>query len=136
MATQFRVTDLLKGDCEQVIDRLLMDYVIPTNEYQDAACITAILCEIQYIFSQNDGLSKKVKFNIKERGHAELVASSKILQYEGPDSETMLTLNQHSEQWFKDPSSFWKQPVGSRLNHLGPQAETAAYFLHNDEADA
>lgn len=136
MAAQFRVTDLLEGNCEQVIDRPLIDYVIPTNEYKDAACLSAIIGDIQHLLSQNAGLAKKVKYNIEERGHADLIALSKIVHYRGPDSETIETLNEHSEQWLREPSRFWKQLEGSRLNHLGPQSKTVAYFLHNDGMDA
>jgi hypothetical protein len=135
MTTQFSVKGLLKGNSDEVTDRLLVDWSTAADGYEDAACLSAILHEIQQVLSQDDGLSKKVKYSIKQRGQADLDRLAKISQYRGPDSDTVSFLNQHGPPWLQDPSTFWMRPVAPSLSLLSPQAQIVGCYIQTRRDD-
>jgi hypothetical protein len=49
-----------------------------------------------------------------------------VLQYQGPDEETLSVLRSSHSLWLQDPSSFWMWPATCLAD---PQAQIVDYYL-------
>lgn len=137
MATHFKIADLLKGDENEVRElKYWLSNTSPTNKFEDAPFLSSILCEIRDIISENDNLSKNIRYSITERGQKEKDRLRKLLDYPGPDGQTLNVLEQHNEEWMKDPSHFWILPLPQNLHSLNPRTQIVGCFLEAKDDDA
>jgi arginine deiminase len=136
MATHFKIADLLKGDENEVRElKYWLSNTSPTNKFEDAPFLSNILRQVRDIMAENDNLSKKVRYSITERGQKEKDRLTKLLEYRGPDEQTINVLDQHKEEWMKDPSHFWILPLPQNLYSLNPRAQIVGCFLEAKDGD-
>jgi len=105
-----------------------------------AARLTAVLGEAQQLLSKDEQLSKLVQYRVKERGANEKARLQKVLQYQGPDPDTIAVLRDHHDQWLFDPAQFWVRPlpvVANSMGHsIGPQENILICYLQTMRDDA
>jgi hypothetical protein len=75
-----------------------------------------------------------MKYSITER-QKDKVRLAKLGEYRGPDDDTIKLLDQHKEEWLRDPSSFWRLPSPPNANLLDPQAQVVGCFLQAKNDD-
>ena len=96
-----------------------------------------MLREIRSIMIERDGLSSRIPLSIKEKGENEIVRLSNLLQYTGPDIETLGVLATFHKTWLQDPPQFWKLPSEGDLDQIcNPQAQIVGYYLRGQDVDA
>jgi hypothetical protein len=106
-------------------------------KWQKAAHLDSILSHIRTIVARDDTLSKKLRFSVKERGGNDKARLAKLFQLEGLDHNTTQLLAENSEQWSRDPTSFWRRPVIQVATGLRePQAQIVESYLRTHRDDA
>jgi hypothetical protein len=106
-------------------------------KWQKAAHLDSILSHIRTIVAQDDTLSKKLRFAVKERGGNDKARLAKLFQLKELDHNTKQVLAENSEQWYRDPTSFWRRPATQVATGLRePQTQVVASYLrtHSDDA--
>lgn len=77
---------------------------------------------------------KHVKDNLQHKLHRKAeqreVQISKLLQYKGPDVDTINVLEQCSMEWLACPQRFWEHASFGSQAHSDPQVEVIRSFLH------
>ena len=107
------------------------------DELQTAAHLISILAFIHDLVAQDECLSKKVKWTVKERGGNDKARLAKLFQMKRLDHSTTQVLDENWWRWHQDPESFWRRPatpVGTALQE--PQAQVVESYLrtHCDDA--
>ena len=99
--------------------------------------MTTTLREIRSIISERTGLSSRIPLSIKEKGENERARLNNLLQYAGPDKETLRVLDAFQNAWLEDPTQFWRTPSSGYLDQFpSPQAEIVGYYLQGHAVDA
>ena len=83
----------------------------------------------------DNGLSKRVSFNIKEKGGNEKARLANIREYQGPDEETVDILRRNHYWWLQNPSTFWLRPEPESVASMHPQAQIVGFFLQAKRDD-
>ena len=95
-----------------------------------------VLQDIQSILNSDVALSGRVRFQVKEKGLNERRRYEKLLEYQGPDEETVNLLERNHERWLADPAQFWRRPAAPDLSTMDPRAQIIGCFLHTRSDDA
>jgi len=81
-----------------------------------------------------------VQYRVKERGANEKARLEKLLQYQGPDADTVAVLRDYHDYWLHNPAQFWVRPspvVANPIGHpIGPQENILVCYLQTIRDDA
>ncbi|KAB8356711.1 hypothetical protein FH972_024286 [Carpinus fangiana] len=77
---------------------------------EEAHYMTLQLKRIQERLQDNHELARLVPFSVQQRGYRDRNKIVKILSYRGPDPETLHILQDYTQRWHEDPSSFGSPP--------------------------
>ena len=77
-----------------------------------------------------------VKYQIKERGANDQSRFNKVLQFQGPDSDTLAILHDNHNEWLQNPASFWIRPLPAIFGQLDPQQNILCCYLQTVVDDA
>ena len=91
--------------------------------------LTSVLAKIHQVLSNDEELAKLVKYRVQERGHNEKNRLARVLQFRGPDNDTIEVLHNNRQQWLQDPSMFWGRPSLLLVDSSDAQARILAPFL-------
>jgi hypothetical protein len=80
-------------------------------------------------------LSKELPFNLSRKGEKESRQYGMLLNYMGPDSDTITVLLQHHDDWINNPWRFWQGPTSPDLSHLAPQAQIVGRYMYMSRSD-
>jgi hypothetical protein len=94
-----------------------------------ATQLTSVLGKIHQVLSNDEELAKMVKYRVQERGHNEKNRLARVLQFQGPDDDTIEVLRNNHQQWLQDPSMFWRRPSLLPVDPSDAQARIIAPFL-------
>ena len=95
-----------------------------------------MLRDIQELLMNDNQLSQKVMFNVRPKGDQDKIRLAKLLDFQGPDLETVKLLEDHCNLWLQNPRSIWERPSSLNLIHLDPQTQVVGYFLQTLHGDA
>jgi hypothetical protein len=132
--------DLLAGNADEVSAGYLVSHtqIALLMKWQTAAHLDSILSRIRTIVARDEPLSKKLRFSVKERGGNDKARLAKLFQLKGLDHNTNRVLVENSEQWSRDPTSFWRRPATTQVatGLQGPQAQVVECYLRTQRDDA
>jgi hypothetical protein len=136
MATSFTLSELGKGEREEVSSTV--NYIKRHSYHvaQVAARLTSVLGEIRQLLSNDAKLSKIVQYQVKERGANDKSRVKKVLQFRGPDPDTLALLRDHHDGWLQNPASFWVRPLPLLVNPTDAQEEILCCYLQTICDDA
>ena len=97
--------------------------------------MTTALTNIYQMLSNDDELSKLVPFRVQPKGQNDKSRLALLMQYQGPDEDTLSLLRDKHDSWLDNPSSFWT-PAPVLAGASDPQAEIVNYYLQNDRDTA
>ena len=95
-----------------------------------------MLRDAQQILRDDSQLSQMVMFNVKPKGSQDKARLRKLLDFQGPELETIKLLENCGSLWLEYPRNFWRRPIPSNLTHLDPQTQVVGYFLPTIQDDA
>lgn len=88
------------------------------------------------VLANDKELAKMVKYRVDERGHKEKNRLARVLQFRGPDKDTIDVLRNNHQQWLQDPSMFWRRPPLLLTDSSDPQAQIIGPYLQTSRDDA
>ena len=80
-----------------------------------------------------------VDYTVKERGQQDKARFQKLLNFQGPDHDTLSLLEERAADWSLHPLSFWERPLGGASDaqiSLNPQAQIVSCYLQSNRDDA
>lgn len=83
------------------------------------------------MLSNDDELSKLVQFRIQPRRQSEESRFEMVLEYQGPDEDTLEFLRSNHSLWLQNPSLFWICPSPALADSFDPQAQIVHRYLQN-----
>ena len=92
--------------------------------------------EIKTKLSEDKELSKMVPYRITERGQNETSRRNALLQYDGPDVDTVNLLDDNYEEWTRHPAFFWSNPTPKAVDPNNPQAYIVNQYLQTFRNEA
>jgi hypothetical protein len=131
--------DLLAGNSDEVYSGYPVSHtrIALLMEWQTAAHLDSILSRIRTIVAQDEPLSKKLRYAVKERGGNDKARLAKLFQMKQVDRNTIQVLAENSGQWFRDPASFWRRPATQVATALQePEAQVVESYLRSHRDDA
>ena len=136
MATSFTLNELGRGEREEVSSTINYIQRYSHHGAQVAARLTSVLVKIQQLLSNDERLSKMVQYQVKERGANDKSRLEKVLQFQGPDPDTLALLRDHHEGWLQNPASFWVRPLPLMVDPTNAQEEILCCYLQTMLDDA
>ena len=136
MATSFALSELGRGEREEVSSTVNNMENHSQHVAQVAARLTSVLAEIQQFLSKDEKLSKMVQYQVKERGANDKSRVEKVLQFQGTDPDTLELLRDHHEGWLQNPASFWVRPLPLLIDPTDIQEEILNCYLQTIRDDA
>lgn len=137
MMSAFDLPDVVTGTSDEVLARNIDE--CSTADYswsQRAARINSVLREIHSVLLNDEDVSKKVVFSVKERGENDRNRLAKLFLFEGPDPDTKTILQENLDSWRSDPASIWTQPVPAALGSLQAEAGIVGCYIQTKRGDA
>ncbi|KAK5949269.1 hypothetical protein OHC33_009622 [Knufia fluminis] len=113
------------------IYRLMVD-----DDIKDSACVNTLLRDIHSILKEREQLASHVDFDLNQKGAKDQKRWAKLLNYSGPDRDTLVLLAEHAEQWLREPSTFWTWPRPPNLSTLPAPAQIIGCFLETESDSA
>ncbi|KKY27258.1 hypothetical protein UCRPC4_g01159 [Phaeomoniella chlamydospora] len=110
--------------------------VLTDDREELAARLSPLLKEIHGLMSCDNELSKMVGYSVKERNENDKKRLAKLLDYKGPDDDTLAVLEKHRDQWLRDPYSFWIRPSPRVIESLNPEVYIVGCYLQTHRDDA
>ena len=78
-----------------------------------------------------------MRYNVKEQGENERNRLARILDFQGPDHDTLMVLDRNFDNWSACPESFWIRPAHhDDLNSIQPQAHIVGLYIQTQCDDA
>ena len=98
--------------------------------------MTKALINIDQMLSNDNELSKLVPFRVQPKGKYDKARLELLMQYQGPDEDTLSLLRDNHHRWLQNPSSFWICPELVMAGVSDPQAEIVSRYLQHDRDNA
>ena len=136
MATSFTLSELGRGEREEVSSTV--NYIKHYSHHvaQVAARLTSVLVKVQQLLLNDEKLSKMVQYQVKQRGANDKSRLEKVFQFQGPDADTLALLCDHHDGWLQNPASFWVRPLPLMVNPTNAQEEILCCYLQTTLDDA
>jgi hypothetical protein len=136
MATSFILSELGRGERKEVSSTV--NYIKHYSHHvaQVATRLTSVLVEIQQLLSNDEKLSKMVQYRVKKRGANDESRVEKVMQFQGPDPDTVELLRDHHDGWLQNPASFWVRPLPLMITPTDAQEEILSCYLQTTLDDA
>ncbi|KAK5270048.1 hypothetical protein LTR99_008485 [Exophiala xenobiotica] len=110
--------------------------ILSGDANQKAAIINHILGEIHSVLAGDEDISKLVRYKVKERGENDRTRLGKILDFVGPDEDTLHLLSTKISAWTTDPAAFWMRPVPCFLGQIAAPAQIVGCYIQSKRDDA
>ncbi|KAK5947722.1 hypothetical protein OHC33_011260 [Knufia fluminis] len=101
----------------------------------DAATVVDILKSVRTVLQSDKELRKNVPLTISMKNQGNEKSYQGLLQYEGPEDETVTELAINHQWWSVHPASFWQAQLAPDLSHLGPEAQIVGCYMLRDRSD-
>jgi hypothetical protein len=93
--------------------------------------LTSLLENIEQLMSQKKALRKLMPLQVKEKNRNDKRQFSKIFQYRGPDTETLILLTECCVHWWKNPSTFYERTMPKIVDSIDAQAHIIGCYLQD-----
>lgn len=97
--------------------------------------VNRIAKEILARFAKYPQLQEEAGFRIRMKGEEDKNRRAKFKDYQGPDEETIKTLEEHVAEWTADPLVFWNRFSSTTQQFTVPQAYPVLCYLRASACD-
>ena len=94
-----------------------------------------ILESVRTVLQSDKELRTIVPLTVSSKNHRSENSYQGLLQYGGPEEETINELAMNHQWWSVDPASFWHAQLGPDLSRLGPEAQIVGCYILRDRSD-
>lgn len=95
-----------------------------------------ILLELFELKQQRPSLFKRAPYVIKERAANDKARFQRLLDFQGPDKDTLKLLQANGDKWIANPSKLLDSPAALGSAGLQPQARIVMCYQSTVRSDA
>ncbi|KAI9715119.1 MAG: hypothetical protein M1828_001054 [Chrysothrix sp. TS-e1954] len=106
------------------------------DDDKDSDYMSKVLNDLQTIAEHKPCLFRKTAYTLRVKGQYEKARFDRLLNYKGPEINTKTLLRERSNEWMRNPMSFWELQSGSDAPMLDPQAQIVGRYAHAMRIDA
>lgn len=103
---------------------------------KDSASIDDLLTQVHRILCEREQLWEYINYDLSAKGSKERQRWERLLKYPGPDPATLQLLEDHADEWARNPATFWHGQQPHELRGLPATAQIIGCFLQAESDNA